>query len=106
MVALSVLRSRDRDTDGASRPRDIAASSLKTASLGSGLAWKHDRVVIACPECGSIRLIPLSFTPYRREDRYKDRADRPARPVMKCVSCGERICPSTKFPEMPPSHWS
>jgi predicted RNA-binding Zn-ribbon protein involved in translation (DUF1610 family) len=69
-------------------------------------AWNDNLVVAMCPQCGSVRLIPLNFATYRREDRYKRQSREAIRPVAKCVSCGERIFARTTIREILPSHWS
>ena len=43
--------------------------------------------MLACPNCGSDRLIPLTFTIATVNER-----DEPSRrPVAKCAACGNRI---------------
>jgi hypothetical protein len=69
----------------------------------TGAGWNDSPVVIRCPHCGSDRLIPLTFSPYRREDRHQGRSDEPVRRVAKCVSCGERISSRTTIREGLPS---
>jgi hypothetical protein len=52
--------------------------------------------LILCPACGSDRLIPLSFGPPWRNDRFLGQPEADLRPVIKCIRCGERSYVSIK----------
>jgi DNA-directed RNA polymerase subunit RPC12/RpoP len=45
-------------------------------------------VDLACPACGSDRVIPLTFPAVLAADVV---ADLPDRPLGKCVECGHRV---------------
>ena len=45
---------------------------------------------LKCPHCGSDRLVPLTYTPFRKDEGVS-RTDEPIRPMMKCVVCGKRV---------------
>jgi DNA-directed RNA polymerase subunit RPC12/RpoP len=56
-------------------------------------AWRIHQVAyvrVVCPNCGSDRLIPLSFPPPWRRVRHLGQAELGPRPVIKCVQCGQR----------------
>jgi hypothetical protein len=44
--------------------------------------------LILCGRCGADRVIPLTFTPSRRDDRHRDGWPNPlGRPRFKCIEC-------------------
>jgi hypothetical protein len=45
-------------------------------------------IVLVCPACGADRLIPLTFSVYKREAGPEVVV---VRPMAKCSGCGERI---------------
>jgi hypothetical protein len=48
--------------------------------------------LILCGHCGADRLVPLSFTPPRRDDRLVGGWPAERRgPIFKCTDCGRRL---------------
>ena len=53
---------------------------------------KQSRPLILCGRCGADRVIPLTFTPTRRDDRHQGGwPDTPERPLFKCLECRSHL---------------
>ena len=51
-------------------------------------SWNNRSALILCGRCGADRLIPLTFTPSRRDDRHRGGwPDASGRPLFKCLEC-------------------
>jgi hypothetical protein len=73
-------------------PGPAACPLVRLRTHSSANAWKNPSALILCGRCGAERLIPLTFTPSRRDDRDPDGWPRPAgQPVFKCLECGRHL---------------
>lgn len=53
---------------------------------------QQSRPLILCGRCGADRVIPLTFTPARRDDRHQGGwPDTPGRPLYKCLECRSHL---------------
>jgi len=65
---------------------------VRRRTHGTAKQWNNPAALILCGRCGAERVIPLTFTPPRRDDRHRNGCPHPAdRQVFKCIECGRHL---------------